>query len=280
MATNDNFKDFLESGIDYKNRIISFGCNEDEDGEINWLTVETACRAITLMAIDHPKTPISLHMNSIGGDTYQMLRLYDCIQECPCQIQFYGSGQVMSSAVWIMCGCDERYLTPGTNLMIHNGSITLGEVTTTDFKIEYERDRRMNQQMLQILVNNSRMPVQFWEEILKRDYFFTPEEAILLGIADEIIEPKKRGNLRKMRQYKLSQPVNKKQLNKVVKQAFERVKAPGTQSLKIEIHIPQEEFDDSLSVETIDPSKQIQSSNIHSDVDASNDDQSQNDFEI
>jgi hypothetical protein len=55
------------------------------------------------------------------------------------------------------------------------------------------------------------MPVEFWQDLLRHDVWLSPEEAIALGIADAIIEPQKRGNLRKMRISQLNQPVDKKE---------------------------------------------------------------------
>ena len=250
MATDKNseLNDILDKGIDYKNRRIYFG-NKDNEGEFDWNSVEETIRAIHKLEADHPRTPIELHMSSGGGDTYQMLRLYDAIQKCSCQIKFFGSGEICSSATWIMAGCDERYLDPHTCIMLHAGSIEGGDATThTDSQIDNDEYNRLIDQLMLLFEQNSRMPKDFWSEICQRDTYITPEEAIQLGLADKITEYKKRGNLRKTRAYALRQTPDKRELNKLIKTIYKRIHK-GRQLTKIELHIPKDEFDKEIIID-------------------------------
>lgn len=244
---NTELIDVLEKGIDYKNRRIYFG-NKENEGAFTWASVEDTIRALDKLS-EGSKKPINLHMSSTGGDTYQMLRLYDALQKCPCQIRFYGSGEICSSAVWVMSGCDERYLDPNTCIMLHAGYTEGGETTThTDSQIDNEEYNRLIDKLMIIFEQNSRMPRDFWSEISQRDTYLTPEEAIMLGLADKITEPKKRGNLRKVRSYALRQVPDKRALNKLIKTIYKRIHK-GRQLTKIEVHIPQEQFDKNIIVE-------------------------------
>lgn len=252
---------FLVYGVDEKNRRVYFGTDlvtsdPDDIGGFTQGSCEFAIRAIERMAIDHPKTPIEIHMNSYGGDPYAMLALYDVMQSCTCQIKFYGKGAIMSAATWIMCGADERHLFPNTRVMVHNGwTAAAGKVT--DVEIFVEEDKFLKKKLEEIYAENSRMPFEFWHEVCKRDLYMSAEEVIQLGLADRIIHPKKRGSYRKIRQHHLSQNVDKRKMNKLVIKLLERIQA-GPKRMEININTPKvEPVDDRLTIEPM-PKDEVQ----------------------
>ena len=241
----------LTKGIDTKNRRIYFGAIDDGDNEFNWKTVELTIRAIHKMLSEYPKKPIEIHISSPGGESYEMHRLVDVIQDSSAKIIFIGGGEIASSAAFLMVACDERILYPNTSIMLHDITECSEEgssVTATERKIEGAETDRHQEQIYRLLEDNSRMPFEFWKEVLSRDLYLTPTEAIMLGIADKIIEPKKRGNLRKSRNYGLEHGPDKKSLSKLVKDLFKRVHK-GKNINKIEVHTPEEQFDDDLVID-------------------------------
>lgn len=223
--------DNLAYGVDLKNRRIYFGVNLDtedagEATDFSISSVEYAVRALHRMATDAPGKPIEIHMCSAGGDPYAMLRLYDEIQACPCQIKFFGSGIVMSAATWIMAGSDERHLHPNTTVMVHDGADGF-EGKHTDAQIEAAEMRRLQDLLYDIYATNTRMPKEFWQDVCQRDLYLTAQEAVALGLADKVIEPKKRGNLRKTRQAALKKkPDDMKKLINELYNRINRVKVP------------------------------------------------------
>jgi ATP-dependent Clp protease protease subunit len=228
VAEKTELSDYLVYGIDTKNRRIYFGTNVDilEDdkshSDFNMASVELAVRAIHRMASDAPGKPIEIHMSSYGGDPYAMLRLYDEIHACPCQIKFFGSGAIMSAATWIMAGCDERYLHPNTTIMVHDGTDGF-EGKHTDAQIQAAEMRRLQDLLYVIYTENSRMPKEFWQDVCQRDLYLTADEAVSLGLADKIVEPKKRGNLRKARQAALKKEPDNKEMRKLLNDLYVRI---------------------------------------------------------
>lgn len=255
----DTLENILDYGVDLKNRRIWFGALPeayDESGsDFTWRSVERAVRAIQIMEIEAPRKPIELHMCSPGGDPYSLLRLYDAIQASPCQIKFFGSGEICSAATWIMAGCDERYLSPNTYVLIHDSGgfdATLAPAKLTDAYIHMEQEKRLQDRLNQIYADNSRMPLEFWEEIVKRDVWLTAEETIMLGLADKIVQEQKRGNLRRMRIALLCQEPDRKELNKLLKSMAQRTHAHKVS--KMELHVPREFFDKNV---VVDPTESV-----------------------
>lgn len=245
------FQEILACGADFKNRRIYFGLDaeeEDEAGGFSWSSVETAIRALHKMVADYPKKPIELHMSSCGGDPTNMMRLYDEIQACPCRIIFIGGGQIASAATWIMAGCDERRVHKNTEILIHDGFSELSSDRHTEFMINSTSIDAQQKFLDQIFASNSRMPVEFWADISQRDCYLTPEEALKLGLIDKIIEPLKRGTLRKSRTALLSQHPDKKELSSLIKDIHKRQRR--VKISKIEVHVPEEFDDTSLEVDS------------------------------
>lgn len=247
MAATTELTDNLAYGVDLKNRRIYFGVNLDmgdvsESTDFCASSVEMAVRAMHRMASEAPNKPIELHMSSYGGDTYAMLRLHDEILACPCQVKFFGSGPVMSSASFIMSVCDERNLQPNTVVMVHELS-SGGGGKHTDIKIDAAENMRLMNQLCSIYEANSRMPKEFWLDICQRDVYLTAGEAVSLGLADKIIEPKKRGNLRKARQAAMKKEVDAKEMKDLVKSLYDRTNRT---------RIPKIEFND-IKKEPADP---------------------------
>lgn len=245
------FEEIISHGVDFKNRRIYFGldsCYEDESGgEFKWESVEIVVRALHKMASDYKHAPIELHMSSYGGDTDEMLRMYDAIQTCPCQVKFFGSGKIMSAATWIMAGCDERYVSPNTQIMLHKWRGEMSSYTETDMKIEMNHyGKWLTNTLNKIFADNSRMPIEFWEEITKRDLYLNPEEALALGLIDDIIPFKKRGNLRRKRISQLNKSVDKNEMKKLVASLYKRV--DYNKPMRIEIKTPKEEFDKDIII--------------------------------
>jgi ATP-dependent Clp protease protease subunit len=240
MRNKDDFDTYLTYGIHIHNRKIFFGAplGDENSDEFNHTSVSLAIRAIDLMVSMNSK-PIELHMSSFGGSSYQMMALKDKILESPVKILFYGSGVIASSATWIMCTCDERYLSHDTTVMIHNGGTHTvdGVINLTDQTIQAEEDERLQDRLNEVFAENSRMPKEFWDAVVQRDCFMTAHEALLLGLVDDLIPHKKRGAFRKKRQAKLEAHPTKRQMESVTKKLLKRVKMDKI-SKNIAIHVP------------------------------------------
>lgn len=226
LMAKTELDDVLYSGVDSKHRRIYFGDCRDlvdlEVGEVTSQSIEAAVRALhQLVSLDSEK-PIELHMCSPGGDPYAMLRLYDEILACPCPVKFFGGGMIASSATWIMCVCDERYLHPHTTVMVHDGNEAY-DGTHTDVKIAMAEGVRLQDMLYDIYAANSRMPREFWEDLCQRDLHLTAREAIDLGLADSLIEPKERTKFRKMRTAQLKKSLPKVDMDRLMDELYARV---------------------------------------------------------
>jgi ATP-dependent protease ClpP protease subunit len=202
---------------------------------------------------DASSAPIELHMSSFGGCVYSALRLIDEIESAPVQIKFVGGGQIMSAATVIMSVCDHRIVHKNARIMLHDGSNDMSG-RHTDIHIEADEDKFLTEVMYEIYAKNSRMPKNFWHDLCQRDTYLSADEALSLGLVDEIVQPKKRGNLRKSREKILSKHPSAASMGKLVNSLYKRTNRKNAAS-KITIEVRKEEMDLTLSdkaQETVD----------------------------
>ena len=218
--------DHLESGLDTDRRRIYFGiCTDpalEDSGEVSTQSIEQAVRALHALVNDDPYKPIELYMSSGGGDPYAMLRLYDEILSCPCPVKFFGGGVIQSSATWIMCICDERYLFPNTTVMIHDGTESI-KGTHTDVRIELSEAVRLQDMLYDVYAANSKMPKSFWQDVCQRDLYLTAEETCQLGLADSIIQPRNRSVFRERRDVHLAKPMSSNEKDELTERLLARI---------------------------------------------------------
>jgi ATP-dependent protease ClpP protease subunit len=250
--SKDEIEKILSNGFDLRKRRIYFGGNVDsEDAEVeasfSWSNVEQTVRLIHSLS-DNSQKPIELHMSSGGGSFHQALRLYDTIQQCPCQIKFYGSGDISSSASIIMAACDERYLDRHTRVMLHNGSGGISaDDNQTDMQIKSDENARLEDVMCQILEDNSRLNKEYWKTVLVRDVILSAEECITIGITDKITEYKKRGNLRRSRIANLAKKVDDEKMQALLDSINKRIYLPAY--VNVTISAPKEQRDKDIYVD-------------------------------
>lgn len=245
MTTDfSKMNEVINSGVDWVNRRIYWGIlnNSDSVEEFCWATVEQMVRVLHKMyEINHE--PIELHFNSPGGVAYDMLRLVDEIEAAPCQIKFIGSGLIASCTTWIMACCDYRMLHKNTVILLHDGQDGFMG-SHTDAQLQAAHNKKLQDNLYNVFVANSRMPKCFFEDLCQRDLYLSAEETLAIGLCDEIIMPKKRGNVRKSRIAKLAIHPDATEIAKLTKELYNRIgrRRPS----KIEISIRQEESDENL----------------------------------
>lgn len=253
MSLKTETENTISSGVDESARRVFFGrylpnASEEEGNGFDEISVNYAIRAILKMVDQNPKKPIEIHMQSYGGDPYAMMYLHDIILAAPCQFKFFGGGAIMSAATWVLAVCDERYLYENTRVMVHSGSLSLDD-RFPDAEIRMAEEKRLQDELEHIYAKNSRMPKAFWTEICKRDTYLSAQEVVLLGLADKVIEPKRRGSLRKMRQAALAEKIPTSVMKKLVTKIYHRIQYT-VKADSITINEPKiEAIDESLTID-------------------------------
>jgi len=163
-----------------------------EYGELDWWTweyteSETSAEYFrkALEAIPDTDT-IELHINSYGGSVKEGVAIYNQLKRKNCkEIIAYVDGFAYSIASVILQAADRRIMGLGTSLLIHNMWIsTTGNAedlrkAADDLDILMESNR-------QIYLERATITEDELIEIMAKETYLTPDQAISMGFADEV----------------------------------------------------------------------------------------------
>lgn len=130
--------------------------------------------------------PITILINSFGGCWYNGMAIYDTIKQASAHVDAYVVGSAMSMGSIILQAADKRYIYPNAALMIHDGS----EELTGTARTVLNWSRRIEESlttMYEIYSEKSGKPVSFWRKRCANDFIMSAQEALELGLVDEIV---------------------------------------------------------------------------------------------
>lgn len=155
------------------------------DGPFERGMARAVCNGMETMA-KQSQDDILLVVNSFGGDCCAAFSIYDTIQmlQGHCDVAGLAVSKVMSAGALTVSSCTKgkRYSLPSTRFMYHgpNGAAVLsqeGLETMRYFKEEQER----------IYAELSGRSRAYFDELMNRDFYATPQEAISHGLLDGIV---------------------------------------------------------------------------------------------
>tara|TARA_Y100001937_G_scaffold127043_1_gene197969 strand:- start:731 stop:1396 length:666 start_codon:yes stop_codon:yes gene_type:complete len=137
--------------------------------------------------------PINMYVSTHGGcasDMFSILDVMASIKKSTCDISTHGIGKVMSAGVPILAAGTKGKRKIGKNCRIMLHSVMAGAGGTIfNMENELEEIKWIQDRYIEVLASYTKMTKAKIKKMLKtqRDVYISAEEAINLGIADEII---------------------------------------------------------------------------------------------
>ncbi|RPG59477.1 MAG: ATP-dependent Clp protease proteolytic subunit [Flavobacteriales bacterium TMED191] len=136
---------------------------------------------------------IAMMVSTHGGtasDMFSILDIMDMVKKRTCDIETYGVGKVMSAGVPILAAGTKGKRKVGRNcrIMLHNVMAGTGG-TIFSMENELEEIKWIQERYIETLANYTKLTPTKIKKLLKtqKDVYISAEEAIKMGIADEII---------------------------------------------------------------------------------------------
>lgn len=160
-------------------------------GEINCDNVDNILRWITFENLEGHRNHLTLYINSPGGDLYDAFALVDAMSVSHIPIYTVGMGSVMSSALLIFASGEKghRFLAPNTGVMCHEFSEEIyGK--HHDIRAGLSESDRNGERMVDILAKATGHDAKWVKKELLNptDQWFTAEDSIKLGLADQLFK--------------------------------------------------------------------------------------------
>lgn len=132
---------------------------------------------------------IELHVQSGGGDVFEGVAIMHALRDYPAEVVAIVEGVAASAASFVVVGgADRVVMQPSASLMIHEAwAATMG--SARDMAKQARELERMTGIIAQVYADKAGTPVEEWLEAMEDESWFGAEEAVLVGLADEIKHP-------------------------------------------------------------------------------------------
>ena len=169
-------------------RIVYVG-TEIDDGVANVVIAQ-----LLHLESDSPETPIDLYLNSPGGSVTAMFAIYDAMQYLSAPIATTCVGQAASAAAVLLAAGEpgRRLVLPHARVVLHQPSGG-GQGTLPDLALQAKEIVRMRAEMEQVLAHHTGQSAQTLRTDTARDLVLSATEAVAYGLADGVLESRKRG---------------------------------------------------------------------------------------
>ena len=174
-----------------KDRIIMLS------GEVNDVTANLVVAQLLFLESEDPEKDIYLYINSPGGSITSGMAIYDTMQYIKCDVSTICIGMAASMGAFLLSAGapGKRFALPHSEIMIHQ---PLGgfQGQATDIDIHAKRILKIKENLTRIMAEstNGKVDYETMVGLCERDNFLDAEEALNIGLIDEVIKRNKINN--------------------------------------------------------------------------------------
>lgn len=151
------------------------------------MTSAIIAKLITFEQMD-PTKPISLYIDSYGGQLHSFLAIHDMIKLCRCDVATIVVGKAMSCGqMLLMSGTKgKRFATKNSTILMHPlSSMNAGNIHQLDNSMT--ESKRLQNVINGLVTDYSKITKKELTELMSKDSYLTADQALKLGIIDHII---------------------------------------------------------------------------------------------
>jgi ATP-dependent Clp protease, protease subunit len=187
----NDYELFHNANLYLPSRTIYFGGQPYDEDVVTSQTVSTLIK--NLHILEHREVaPISILLNTVGGSWEAGIAVYDVIKSLASPVIIVGMGQVYSMGSVIIQAAERRVLTENTYVMIHDGTECYdGDPKKIERWMEVSKAIRLKMYDIywqKMKKKNKKLKFSDIEALCAVDTLYTAEEAVKVGLVDEIIE--------------------------------------------------------------------------------------------
>ncbi len=136
------------------------------------------------------EAPISMYINSPGGQVYAGMAIYDTMQMISNPISTVAVGVTASfGTVLLTAGTKgQRYALPHATLHMHQ-PLGGAQGQASDIEIQAKEILRLKDRLNEILALHTKQPIETIERDTERDYYMDAAAAVEYGLVDKVLEP-------------------------------------------------------------------------------------------
>lgn len=165
-----------------KNRIIMLGT------PINDQIANLIVAQLLFLAREDSSKPISMYINSPGGQVYSGMAIYDTMQQIECPVSTVAVGFTASFGTVLLTAGTEgmRYALPNATIHMHQ-PLGGAQGQASDIEIQAREILRLRTSLNNILSKHTGQPIERIEEDTDRDIYMGAEQAMEYGLVDQVL---------------------------------------------------------------------------------------------
>ena len=135
--------------------------------------------------------PITLYINSPGGDIAAGLSLISVMRDLQCPVNTFVVGQASSMAAVIAVAGARRTAYPISRWLLHRGKSS-AQGDAKDLEIEAKEFKTLDSYADQVVINASAGKIDYkrLSRLQRKNHYMGAEEALKMGLLDEIVVPR------------------------------------------------------------------------------------------
>lgn len=140
--------------------------------------------------LEYKAKPIKIMIDSYGGNLYQIMGLLSIVNKSETPIHTIVTGTAMSAGFLLLIHGHKRFAYEHSTPMYHQAaSLNVGYETLQEIEDGYIELKRLQDKMENITLSKTKITKKKLKEILKekKDWYMDSNEALKLGVVDEII---------------------------------------------------------------------------------------------
>ena len=166
-----------------KNRIVFLGT------AINDQIANLTIAQLLFLNQEDREAPISMYINSPGGQVYSGLAIYDTMQMITNPVATYAVGVTASFGTLLLAAGSHgmRYALPHATIHMHQ-PLGGAQGQATDIEIQAREILRLKERLNQILAFHTGRSLEDIEHDTDRDLYMDAKKAVEYGLVDQVLE--------------------------------------------------------------------------------------------
>lgn len=161
--------------------------------QIDFNLANVVVAQILFLEHQNPKRDINIYINSVGGAVPAGFAIYDAMQYVKPDVSTIGMGLAGSMGAFLLAGGTKgkRFLLPNAKVMIHQ-PMGGSEGQAADVEIAAKELVKSREQLVEYFVQFTGQKKDKISNDIDRDFWMNAEEAVDYGVADKIMDYKKK----------------------------------------------------------------------------------------
>lgn len=154
-------------------------------GDVSSVMFQDFCTQMDTLEAEG-ELPITVRINSNGGNTSDALAIAGRMRDCPCQVITIGYGHIMSAATLILAAGDVRKMSKHAWFMIHDAKDRISG-TASEMRRAAKQLAKEEAQWIELMAQFTGVPKALWAELTAQGTHLTAIECKNLTIIDELV---------------------------------------------------------------------------------------------